>query len=130
MPLVYEVVRLTMLIAVYPEYAMKSFPVSWYAASPLLVLCPILVLLYLFDDAYSTVYFRVYSLTKFLSALGITTYIIGESTAALANRLSLNGNYVLKRFGLLLIFLVFDVILYITLLKWERKKNHTDVIDC
>jgi hypothetical protein len=120
----YEVVRLLTLSLAGRVANAGELPLSWFAASPLLVFPLMLMVLYLFDTGNAEkrrVYARLVCLSKLMQTLGIVAWGSANVRAALPAAW--------PRVVLPVLFIVIDGILTAMLYKLNvRDKEETDVI--
>jgi hypothetical protein len=94
--LLYESVRMLVILLAYPPASERSLALSWYASAPLLAF-PVMLAALLYADAENNrVYTKLYMLTKIMSGIGMVYYMTANFR---------------KDLLFLLIFLVIDGIL-------------------
>lgn len=122
----FEILRLCFIFTFRPEYDIDVLPASWYMAAPLLIL-PLLLALFVYKvpTEEKTVYRKIYAYSKFLSIAGFFPYIKAAVIPALENA-QLTNYYSLKHMGILLIFLVIDVILSLVFLLDRDEETKQD----
>ncbi len=122
---IYEAVRIGFILTFRPEASILLLPPSWYAAVPYLVF-PLILLFLAYHAAQTETdcgrekpYAGLYGVAKLMSALGLLFCIRAVVPYALAYG-QVNDFYSLKRAGILMIFLLIDVILCIVFLLRTR----------
>ena len=122
----YEILRLFFVFTFRPEFDIDMLPASWYMAAPLLILP--LVLIFFFYQApqeeEKKAYGRIYAYSKFLSIAGFFPFMKVALLHAFEYA-KLTGYYSLKRMGILLIFLLIDVILGLIFLLDKDKEEES-----
>ena len=124
--LCYEMLRIAFIFTFRPEFDIDMLPASWYMATPLLIL-PILLVIFIRQDSRKEkkrAYGRTYAYSKFLSVAGFFPFMKAALLPAFEHA-KLTGYYSLKRMGILLIFLVIDVILGLIFLLDKEKEEET-----
>lgn len=123
----YEILRLCCIFTFRPEFDIDILPASWYMATPLLIL-PVALVLSMHQTQSAEekrAYGRIYAYSKFLSIAGFFPFMRAALIPAF-EQARLTGHYSLKRMGILLIFLVIDVILALVLLLNKEEKKTED----
>lgn len=113
----YEILRLSFIFTFRPEFDIDMLPASWYMAAPLLIL-PLILVFFMYQTPQPEerkVYGRVYAYSKFLSVAGFFPFMRAALIPAFDHARA-TGYYSLIRMGILLIFLVIDVILALLIL--------------
>lgn len=122
----YEILRLFFIFTYRPEFDIDMLPASWYMAVPLLIL-PLILIFFIYQtpsQEEKKTYSRIYAYSKFLSVAGFFPFMRSALVPAF-EQAQLTGYYSIKRMGILLIFLVIDVILALILLLEKEEKNNT-----
>lgn len=125
--LCYEILRLFFIFTYRPEFDIDMLPASWYMATPLLLL-PLALLFFMHQAPYKEekkAYGRIYAYSKFLSIAGFFPFMRVALLPAFEHA-KLTGYYSLKRMGILLIFLVIDVILGLIFLLGKGEETQQD----
>lgn len=120
----YELLRLLVIFTFRPEVNINVLPASWYMATPLLLL-PLLLVFFIYlspRPEEKKVYRRIYSYSKFFSIAGFFPFMKMTLIPAFDNA-ELTNYYSLKRMGILLIFLIIDVILGLLFLLHKDKEE-------
>lgn len=122
--LLYEVLRLIVILTSRPEFSIDILPASWYASVPLLALPVVLAFLMgnVTKKDFLHEYCRLYILGKILSAPGLLLFCLKAVPVSLSFG-QLNGYYSIKRAFLLMIFFVIDVILCAVIFVWLHRKK-------
>lgn len=122
----FEILRLYFIFTFRPEYDIDVLPASWFMATPLLILPLILILFtYKAPQEEKKAYKKIYAYSKFLSIAGFFPFLRAALIPALENA-QFTDYYSLKRMGILLIFLVIDVILGLVLLLDKDEETKQD----
>lgn len=123
----YEILRLFFIFTFRPEFDIDMLPASWYMAAPLLIL-PLILVFFMYQTPQpeeKKAYGRVYAYSKFLSVAGFFPFMRSALVPAFDHARA-TGYYSLIRMGILLIFLIIDVILALVLLLNKKDKPHID----
>lgn len=113
----YEILRLFFIFTFRPEFDIDMLPASWYMAAPLLIL-PLILVFFMYQTPQpeeKKAYGRVYAYSKFLSVAGFFPFMRSALVPAFDHARA-TGYYSLIRMGILLIFLIIDVILALLIL--------------
>lgn len=113
----YEILRLFFIFTFRPEFDIDMLPASWYMAAPLLIL-PLILVFFMYQTPQpeeKKAYGRVYAYSKFLSVAGFFPFMRAALVPAFDHARA-TGYYSLIRMGILLIFLIIDVILALLIL--------------
>lgn len=113
----YEILRLFFIFTFRPEFDIDMLPASWYMAAPLLIL-PLILVFFMYQTSQpeeKKAYGRVYAYSKFLSVAGFFPFMRSALVPAFDHARA-TGYYSLIRMGILLIFLIIDVILALLIL--------------
>lgn len=113
----YEILRLLFILTFRPEFDIDMLPASWYMAAPLLIL-PLILVFFMYQvpqPEEKKIYGRVFAYSKFLSVAGYFPFMRVALVPAFDHARA-TGYYSLIRMGILLIFLVIDVILALLVL--------------
>ena len=124
----YEILRLLFILTFRPEFDIDMLPASWYMAAPLLIL-PLILVFFIYQvpqPEEKKVYGRVFAYSKFLSVAGFFPFMRVALVPAFDHARA-TGYYSLIRMGILLIFLVIDVILALLVLL-EKDEETTSPI--
>lgn len=134
--ILYEILRLLFILTYRPEFDIDMLPASWYMATPLLIL-PLILVFFMYQASSQEerkTYSRIFAYSKFLSVAGFFPFMRVALLPAFEQS-QFTGYYSLKRMGILLIFLLIDVILALIILlqkeekSMEEEKNHADNSD-
>ncbi len=123
----YEILRVCCIFTFRPEFDIDILPASWYMGTPLLIL-PLTLVFFMYQTqpaGEKRVYIRIYAYSKFLSIAGFFPFMQAALVPAF-EQAEFTGYYSLKRIGILLIFLVIDVILAVAFLLSKGEKNTKD----
>lgn len=113
----YEILRLLFILTFRPEFNIDMLPASWYMAAPLLIL-PLILVFFMYQAPQpeeKKIYGRIFAYSKFLSVAGYFPFMRAALVPAF-DHARVTGYYSLIRMGVLLIFLVIDVILALLVL--------------